>query len=372
MKRGLATVLSLLFAGLISLSAQDAGDTYLALQGRVTDLFARHHSAIVRVKATRQVREEKKLKRTLKMGTGFFVSNEGHVLTTALLRDADRVWVEFDGNFFLSEVVGEDPISNIALLKVKNPPEKYSFVVFGEPAELPPVGSFVLAFTSALEFQPAPALGIVQGSEPSFGNRLFPTRMMRASIAVGPGEVGAPVLDLNGKFIGMTYASLPDLRSSFVLPAKACARIRDDLLLTGQVDYAWFGVTVIRKLNARNGFDVVVEGAVEGSPAAASDLRKGDRLLRIGEYKIRNRGDVAHSAFYARPGQFVTFIVSREGKELEIPLRVSTRPRPSTPILVEEAEVAEVEAVVPDKGDSTPKPAELGVPEGNGSKKKKL
>ena len=306
------------------------------------------------------------------MGTGFFVSNEGHVLTSALLRDADRVWVEFEGNFFLSEVVGEDSVSNVALLKVKTPPEKYSFVVFGGPAEFPPVGSFALAFTSALEFQPAPAFGIIQGSEPSFGNRLFPTRMLRASIAVGPGEVGAPVLDLNGKFIGMTYASLPDLRSSFVLPAKACARLRDDLLLTRQVNYAWFGVTVLRKLNAQNGFDVVVEGTVEGSPAAASDLRKGDRLIRIGDYKIRDRGDVAHSAFYARPGQFVTFIVFREGKELEIPVRVSSRPNPPAPIPAEEAEVAEVEAVVPDKGDSTPKPAEPGVPEGNESKKKEL
>ena len=99
-------MLSLLFTCFIPLAAQDAGDAYLALQGRVTDLFARHHSAIVRVKATRQVRKENKLKRTLKMGTGFFISNEGHVLTSALLRDADRVWVEFDGNFFLSEVVG--------------------------------------------------------------------------------------------------------------------------------------------------------------------------------------------------------------------------------------------------------------------------
>ncbi|MBT6850157.1 MAG: trypsin-like peptidase domain-containing protein, partial [Opitutae bacterium] len=234
----------------------------MVIQSRVVDLFARHNTAIVRVKATRQTRDEKKIKRSLKMGTGFFVSNEGHVLTSALLRDADRVWVEFDGNFFLSDVVGEDPVSNVALLKVKNLPEKFSFVVFGEPGDIPPAGSFALAFTSALEFQPAPALGIVQGSEPSFGSRLFPTRMMRTSIAVGPGEVGAPVLDLNGKFIGLTYASLPDLRSSFVLPAKACARIRDDLLLTGKVTYAWFGVTVVRKINAQNGFDVIVEGAV--------------------------------------------------------------------------------------------------------------
>ena len=91
MKRGLATFLSLLLVGSFTIFAQDTGDALVALQNRITDLFARHQASIVRVKATRQVREEKKLKRTLKMGTGFFVSNEGHVLTSALLRDADRV-----------------------------------------------------------------------------------------------------------------------------------------------------------------------------------------------------------------------------------------------------------------------------------------
>jgi serine protease Do len=372
MTRRVAAFLSLLFVGLPSsrVFAQASTDASLVLQSRVVDLFARHRTAIVRVKATRETRDGKKIKRSLKMGTGFFVSNEGHVLTSALLRSADRVWVEFDGNFFLSDVIGEDLVSNVSMLKVKNLPEKFSFVVFGEPVGIPSTGSFALALTSALEFQPAPALGIVQGSEPSFGSRLFPTRMMRTSISVGPGEVGAPVLDLNGKFIGLTYASLPDLRSSFVLPAKACARIRDDLLLTGKVTYAWFGVKVVRKVNAQNGFDVIVEGSVDGSPAASSDLRKGDRLVRIGDSTIRNRGDVAHSAFYARPGQFVTFVISRDGKELEVPIRVSSRPLPPEPIPNEQSEIAEVEAVVPDKGDSALTPDDSDVPDGNVSKQK--
>jgi hypothetical protein len=84
MTRGLAAGLSLLFAGLPSsyLFAQDTVDASLVLQRRVIDLFARHKTAIVRVKATRETRDDKKIKRSLKMGTGFFVSNEGHVLTS--------------------------------------------------------------------------------------------------------------------------------------------------------------------------------------------------------------------------------------------------------------------------------------------------
>ena len=51
---------------------------------------------------------------------------------------------------------------------------------------------------------------------------------------LGLGEIGAPVFDLNGNFVGITYAALPDLRSSFLLPATACTRIRDELLLSGE------------------------------------------------------------------------------------------------------------------------------------------
>ena len=76
--------------------------------------------------------------------------------------------------------------------------------------------------------------------------------MLRTSLSLGPGEVGSPVFDLNGNFIGITYAALPDLRSSFLLSAKACARIRDELLLSGNVDYGWFGITVSRTINKQN------------------------------------------------------------------------------------------------------------------------
>jgi S1-C subfamily serine protease len=65
----------------------------------------------------------------------------------------------------------------------------------------------------------------------------------------------------------MTHAALPDLQSSFLLPAKACKRIRDDLLLSGQVEYGWFGITTTRKLNQANSFDVVINGFVDDSPA---------------------------------------------------------------------------------------------------------
>ena len=71
--------------------------------------------------------------------------------------------------------------------------------------------------------------------------------MIRSSLPLGPGEIGAPIFNLNGNFVGIAHAALSDLGSSFILPADACLRIRDGLLLSGNVEYGWFGVTVSQK-----------------------------------------------------------------------------------------------------------------------------
>jgi len=97
------------------------------------------------------------------------------------------------------------------------------------------------------------------------------------------------------------------------------------LLLKGKVDYGWFGITTTRKLNPENGFDILIDGFVEGSPGASSKLRSADLLKEIGGASIRNRGDLANASFFARPGTFVEFLVKRDGKELTIPVKVGSR-----------------------------------------------
>jgi S1-C subfamily serine protease len=189
------------------------------------------------------------------------------------------------------------------------------------------VGSFLLGITFALEFEVGPTLGLMQSYEYSFGKRLFPTRMIRSSLALGPGEVGAPVFDLNGRFVGITHAALPDLQSSFLLPAKACKRIRDDLLLSGQVDYGWFGITTTRKLNQENSFDIVINGFVDDSPAKDSKLKVGDILHTVGGVSIKTQGDLANASFFAEPDTILEFKVKRDGKNLMIPLKVTIRPQ---------------------------------------------
>jgi len=335
----------------------EPADTYpsLSIQDRLKDIYNSSKGSVVRVKATRKDTLEEKTNRVLKMGSGFFVSKDGHVLTTGLLRNADQIWVEHEKSFYLAQLIGHDYLCNVSLLKVVDPKKDFPFLSVSDRAENLSPGSFLVGLTCALEFKVGPTFGLFQSHEISFGTNLFPTKMIRSSVPLGPGEIGAPIFDLNGRFVGIAHAALSDLGSSFILPADACLRIRDGLLLSGKVDYGWFGVTVSRKLNASNSFDIVVEGTVDDSPASKSSLKKGDIIQEIGEVKVEDRGDLAHAAFFASPGTVIDFLVRRDEKVVTVPIKVEKR---SVLIKEDESQIAEVDGAIPESDpDSPQKPA---------------
>ncbi len=323
-----------------------------SIQERVRDIYNSSRDCVVRVKATRKDSTEDKTNRVLKMGSGFFVSKDGHILTTGLLRNADQIWIEHDNAFFLAQLIGHDSLCNVSMLKVMDTEKEFPFLSVSDRAEEVGPGSVLVGLTCALEFKVAPTFGLFQSEEISFGTSLFPTKMIRSSVPLGPGEIGAPLFDLHGRFVGIAHAALTDLGSSFILPADACLRIRDGLLLSGQVDYGWFGVTVSRKLNEQHAFDIIVEGTVDGSPASKSSLKKGDCIKKIGSVEVQDRGDLAHAAFFAKPGTVVPFLVHRDDKSVSVPIKVEKR---SIVMKEEESQIAEVDGAVP--GDESENPS---------------
>ncbi|MEK9773690.1 MAG: S1C family serine protease [Opitutae bacterium] len=339
----------------VLVSAESVGaHSFLSVQERVQDIFNSSKDCVVRVKATRKDILGDKPNRVLKMGSGFFVSKDGHVLTTGLLRNADQIWIEHLQSFYLAQLIGHDYLCNVSMLKIIEPNKEFPFLSVSDDVEDLTPGSILVGLTCALEFKVGPTFGLFQSEEISFGTSLFPTKMLRSSLPLGPGEIGAPIFDLNGRFVGISHAALTDLGSSFILPADACLRIRDGLMLSGKVDYGWFGVTVSRKLNSQNSFDIVVEGTVDGSPASKSYLKKGDRIKKIGSVDVLDRGDLAHAAFFAQPGTVLTFLVNRDDKVVSVPIKVEKR---SVLIKEEESQIAEVDGAVPgDDSFETEKP----------------
>jgi S1-C subfamily serine protease len=325
------------FVSVVSANSSEA----LALQERLLEVYEQNKGAIVRVKAAYAGDEvDGKQQVLLRVGTGFFISKEGHVLVSASrAAGASRVWIEHQGKPYATESVGHDRQTNVSVLRVLEPPAEFSIIKLDAAQALPPVGSIAIAITSPLDFEPTPVMGLFAGVERKLGNKVFPTSYVRTSIPVDGGQGGCPILDLNGRFIGMSVASIAELNGSFSLPVDALVRVRDDLMFSGYIIHGWMGFEVTTKLHADDSNGVYISKVLADSPASQAGLKKDDQLASIAGRLIEDVFDVPGAFFFTRANQFTQVEVYR-GEEL-IKLSVKTLPRPNKePIISVESEDA--------------------------------
>ena len=325
----------------LSASATDA----LALQQRLVEVFEQNKRAIVRVKAAYRGPDKGAKKQVLlRVGTGFFISREGHVLVSASrAADATRVWVEFEGKAYAAEALGHDRLTNISLLRVLEPPPAFSIISMDSNQARPRLGALAIAIACPLDFEPSPSMGMVTGVDKKLGNKVFPTEYIRTSIAVDAGQGGCPILDINGQIIGMSVASIPELAASYCLPVDALARVRDDLLLAGHIVHSWMGFEVAEQLGADNRNAVYLSKVIEGAPAQQAGLAAGDHLVAIGGRPIGEVSDVPGALFFTRAHQFTSISVQRGDDKMEF--SVKALPRPGAGPLISQADAAPIESV---------------------------
>lgn len=312
------------------------GDGFRHLESRMQQLYEENRSAMVRVKAVYPPESEDGPEAgedgeegvpQVVIGSGFFISREGLILTNAsIVSNPLRVWIEHQSIAYGAEVIGMDQKSNVAFLRIHRLPESFTFLHLLDRSELPRVGSFVLRLSMPLEFGPSPRFGVVSGQESRFGERFFPCIYIRTSIPAGPGDGGAAYLDLSGRLLGIQVGSLPDIGSSYVLPARAALRIRDDILFNGDVTYGWIGFEVDVQSSVRDGRQLVLSRIFPETPAAASGLMEGDVLLSIGDFGVSSLDDLRNAIFYTRVGQYVDVAVERDGEERRFSIKVAARP----------------------------------------------
>lgn len=310
-----------------SLLAAEEGD-FLSLQRRCSSLFKEREPSVVRVKGIYEGAE----RTSVQFGTGFFISDKGHVLTTASnIKGASRVLVEFRQMSYSAEVVGYDVDTNFALLEVSTLPEGVTSVALSSsPVESGPCTmNLLMAFPRYCPV--SPTFGMLAGSEGYYENNIFPTNYLRANWLAADGEHGGPVFDLKGRLLGMLITSLPEIQSSYVLPTPALLRLRDDILFGGEVKHGYVGLEVAQPARLQRGDIVIISNIQPNSPAAEAGLLKGDELLRFGSFDITSMGDVRNAAFFARPGEYVTLMIRRHGEERAVNIKVAARPEQSAP-----------------------------------------
>ncbi|PIP59800.1 MAG: hypothetical protein COZ46_01085 [Verrucomicrobia bacterium CG_4_10_14_3_um_filter_43_23] len=306
-----------------------ADGDFLSLQNRIKTIFQEKKKAVVRVVGTGVVidPEEGKEVSFQNIGTGFFISNDGYVMTSAtVVFQAHRIWVEYDGVAYTAEPVGIDLTTAVAILKVIKKPKNFEFLHLNEKSDLPDPGTFLLAITCKLAFDPGPSFGMATGVQSYFAGQLLSTSHIRSDLPSDGGDAGAPVFDLNGRFVGMLAWTLQEIRASFTLPAAAVLRVRDDLLFSGEVVYGYLGLDVETRSSIKHGVEVYVVDIIEGSPGSEASIERGDVILAYDSKQVKEISDLHNAIFFSRPGQVVTLKLLRNGNEMTIPVKVAKIP----------------------------------------------
>ena len=314
--------------GFNSISSAVATDK--PLQSHIFEIIEKYESAIVRVKAAfrKEGTEGKPSKLSLRVGTGFFITQEGHILVNASRAlGSNRIGVEYKGNHYPAEAIGHDPLTNISLLRLLEKPKTFGVVPVPQEHMDFPLGSFVVSLSCPLDFSVSPNIGIISGIDKKLGDQIFPTAYLRTSISAGSGQGGCPVFDRHGQLIGMTIASIPELNGSYVLPTNSLARVKEDLMAEGRSLRGWIGIEVTENISHKDAHNVRISELTKLGPAEKSGLRVGDKIISIGEMPICHITDLPSAIFKTYVNQFTPIVVQRDENIIEFLLQATEQPK---------------------------------------------
>jgi len=291
-------------------------------------------------------------------GSGFVYSREGYIITNNhVVEGASSIEVRFtDGSSLEAEVVGTDPYSDLAVLKIKKLPEDVKPLKLGVSSELK-IGDTVVAIGNPYGLSGTMTLGIVSqlGRLLKAPGGYLIVDVIQTDAAVNPGNSGGPLLNLKGEVVGVNTAIVSPTGAfagiGFAIPSNTVKIVVPDLIAKGYHPHPWVGVrgtdvtpslSRALKLPVERGF--LIADVLEDSPAEKAGLRGGtidrvvdghhirvggDIIVGIDNVEVRGIADILlYLERHVEIGQKVTFHVVRDGQSTDIPLIIGERPPP--------------------------------------------
>ncbi|HHJ20121.1 MAG TPA: DegQ family serine endoprotease [Gammaproteobacteria bacterium] len=269
------------------------------------------------------------------LGSGFVVSSDGYILTNHhVVKDADQIVVRFsDRREFQAEVIGSDPRTDIALLKVDA--TGLPVLTMGTSENLKP-GEWVLAIGSPFGFDHSVTAGIVSAKGRSLPSEQY-VPFIQTDVAINPGNSGGPLFNLKGEVVGINsqiYSRTGGFMGlSFAIPIEVAMNVVDQLKTNGKVVRGWLGVyiqEITRELAESFGLKrprgALVAQVIADSPAEKAGVKVGDVLLTFTGKPISHSSDLPPLVGRHPVGSEVELEVLRDGKEQTIKVVIDALP----------------------------------------------
>jgi Do/DeqQ family serine protease len=258
-------------------------------------------------------------------GSGVVFGPEGFIITNHHVIDgAEEIEVSTNDNTtFTATVVGSDPTTDLAVLKVDAPEAGLPFMRFGD-SDAVTVGEWVLAVGNPFDLTSTVTAGIVSAKarnlsilRPDYARGAPPIEsFIQTDAAVNPGNSGGALVNTRGELIGINTAIASATGSysgySFAVPSSIVRKVAEDLVAYGRVQRAFLGVQVEAAERTKG---VVIESITPGSGAAEADLRTGDILVAIQGKEVRSFAELQDAIARFRPGDRVAVERLRGGEK---------------------------------------------------------
>lgn len=271
------------------------------------------------------------------VGSGVIVSPEGYILTNNHVIDRmdDINVILTDGRKALAKVIGTDPDTDLAVLKVELP--RVPAIVFGD-SDLVQVGDAVLAIGNPFGVGQTVTSGIVSAlGRNQLGINTF-ENFIQTDAAINPGNSGGALVDAQGNLIGINTAiysrSGGNMGIGFAIPVSTARQVMDSLIHEGTVTRGWIGVEprdltpeMAETFNLPMIEGVLITGVLHNGPAATGGIRPGDVVVQVGKLPVANTAQLLNAVASLKPGESARVRILRGGDEQEVAVVVGRRPR---------------------------------------------
>jgi serine protease Do len=267
-------------------------------------------------------------RRSVGQGSGFIISPDGYILTNNHVVDkADKVRVKTqDGREYTAKVVGADPPSDLAVIKIDK--SDLPFLDLGDSDRLE-VGDWVLAVGNPFGLSHTLTAGIVSAKGRNGIGLNDYENFIQTDAAINPGNSGGPLVNLDGEVVGINTAIFSRsggyIGIGFAIPVNMARQIRDQLIEHGEVTRGRLGAYIqdlttdlAESFGLKDTQGILVSEVMEGSSAEKAELQRGDVIRGVDGEKVSGAAELRNRIALTPPGTEVVLTVLRDGKEKKL------------------------------------------------------
>lgn len=265
------------------------------------------------------------------LGSGFIIDKEGFIITNNhMVEKAEEIKLKLvDGREFDAKVVGRDPKTDLALIKISSLFKDLPVLSLGDSDKIR-VGDWVLAVGNPFGLEHTVTQGIISARGRAIGAGPY-DNFLQTDAPINPGNSGGPLVNLKGEVIGINSAIIASGQGiGFAIPINMAKSVISQIKETGKVTRGWIGVSIqavtpeiARAFGIKEARGALVGDVVKGGPADSAGIQRGDIIIAFDGKKVQSMSDLPRIVAETPVGKDAAIAIIRDGKEITIKVTIA-------------------------------------------------